>query len=251
MTRPVGTATWVRGSGGGGGAPMSWMGSEGLAGGGRGAPVFRAVWAAGRDWPGLRRSRSPRRPPFRAPQRRRGGGAETALYKVRKPARGGGSGGADLVPPRPRGRGGGARARAAAYKRAAPALPPGRAARAATLRLPFCGVSPGLLVRLIHARLCSALPRVGRARAPERPPPCSSPAPLSPSALVQPPLICTSGRETGPGRAREQVRTCQLPVTSLPLPPPEECRVYRLSEEFSAQEKANESRRVRRGVVIH
>lgn len=34
------------------------------------------------------------------------GGAETALYKVRKPARGGGSGGADLVPPRPRGRGG-------------------------------------------------------------------------------------------------------------------------------------------------
>lgn len=184
MTRPVGTATWVRGSGGGGGAPMSWMGSEGLAGGGRGAPVFRAVWAAGRDWPGLRRSRSPRRPPFRAPQRRRGGGAETALYKVRKPARGGGSGGADLVPPRPRGRGGGARARAAAYKRAAPALPPGRAARAATLRLPLCGVSPGLLVRLIHARLCSALPRVGRARAPERPPPCSSPAPLSPSALV-------------------------------------------------------------------
>lgn len=36
MTRPVGTATWVRGrGGGGGGAPMSWMGSEGLAGGGR------------------------------------------------------------------------------------------------------------------------------------------------------------------------------------------------------------------------
>lgn len=30
MARPVGTATWVRGRG----APMSWMGSEGLAGGG-------------------------------------------------------------------------------------------------------------------------------------------------------------------------------------------------------------------------
>ncbi|XP_074253194.1 uncharacterized protein LOC120363280 [Saimiri boliviensis] len=35
MTRPAGTVTWVRGSGGDGGAPIARMGSEGLAGGGR------------------------------------------------------------------------------------------------------------------------------------------------------------------------------------------------------------------------
>ncbi|XP_025237138.1 uncharacterized protein LOC112622083 isoform X3 [Theropithecus gelada] len=33
MTRPAGTVTWVRGSGRGGRAPISWMGFEGLAGG--------------------------------------------------------------------------------------------------------------------------------------------------------------------------------------------------------------------------
>lgn len=47
MTRPVGTTTWVRGSGGGGGAPMSQMGSEGLAG----VKGARAVLEARRDWP--------------------------------------------------------------------------------------------------------------------------------------------------------------------------------------------------------
>lgn len=47
---------------------MSWMGSEGLAGGGN----ARVVWASRRDWPELRCSRSPPRPPFHNPQRRRG-----------------------------------------------------------------------------------------------------------------------------------------------------------------------------------
>lgn len=48
ITRPVGTATWVRGSGGGGWQSADVM--DGLGGpGGRGAPVFRAVLAARRD----------------------------------------------------------------------------------------------------------------------------------------------------------------------------------------------------------
>ncbi|XP_045861062.1 uncharacterized protein LOC123941676 isoform X4 [Meles meles] len=49
---------------------MSWMGSEGLAG--VGPPVFGAVLAARRDWPELRCSRSPSRPPFHILRRRRG-----------------------------------------------------------------------------------------------------------------------------------------------------------------------------------
>ncbi|XP_032263950.1 uncharacterized protein LOC116634575 [Phoca vitulina] len=70
MTRLVGTATWVGAAEGGGGAPMSWMGSEGLAGGG--PPVFGAVLAARRDKPELRCSRSPSRPPFHILRRKRG-----------------------------------------------------------------------------------------------------------------------------------------------------------------------------------
>ncbi|VCW63537.1 unnamed protein product [Gulo gulo] len=71
MTRPVGTATWVGAAEGErGGAPMSWMGSEGLAG--VGSPVFGAVLAARPDWPELRCSRSPSRPPFHILRRRRG-----------------------------------------------------------------------------------------------------------------------------------------------------------------------------------
>lgn len=70
MTRPVGTATWVRGRGGGG---RSADVMDGLRGpGGRGAPVFRAVLVARRDWPEPQCSRSPRRPPFHILQRRRG-----------------------------------------------------------------------------------------------------------------------------------------------------------------------------------
>ncbi|XP_064454076.1 uncharacterized protein LOC135365601 [Mirounga angustirostris] len=79
MTRLVGTATWVGAAEGGGGAPMSWMGSEGLAGGG--PQVFGAVLAARRDKRELRCSRSPSRPPFHILRRRRGAAAETAFYK--------------------------------------------------------------------------------------------------------------------------------------------------------------------------
>ncbi|XP_078303355.1 uncharacterized protein LOC144616409 isoform X2 [Panthera onca] len=46
---------------------------DGLVGAcGRGPPVFGAVLVARRDWPELRCSRSPRRPPFHILRRRRG-----------------------------------------------------------------------------------------------------------------------------------------------------------------------------------
>ena len=93
------------------------------------------------------------------PAEKAGAAAETAFYKVRKPARGSGAGGKarrrsraaaasreagavdaagpSQVTPRPRAwprggaKGGGARARASAYKRAAPPFPPERARRRA------------------------------------------------------------------------------------------------------------------------
>lgn len=70
-----------------------------------------------------------------------------------------------------------------------------RTSRLSLLLFPCCASvsAPGHVMRFIHARLCSALSRVGRSRAQDFPPRCFSPAPLLPLALVYPSLASTSG----------------------------------------------------------
>lgn len=70
-----------------------------------------------------------------------------------------------------------------------------RASRLSLFLFPCCASvsAPGHVMRFIHARLCSALSRVGRSRAEDFPPRCFSPAPLLPLALVYPSLASTSG----------------------------------------------------------
>lgn len=202
---------------------MSWMGSEGLAGGAGGARVQGRLGG----WAGLARAAAlalafalASSAAISRPAEKAGGGAETALYKVRKPARGGGSGPADLVPPRPRGRGGGARARAAAYKR-----PPRRGCPNARRALPCsqsrpAGCAPGLLGSLVRARLRSA-PLCPQLAEPVRRdalpgvvlPPLSLPPSLRPSLVLL-------GWQRGSADCAPGVRVDKSGLVSCPGPPP-------------------------------
>lgn len=203
MARPVGTATWVRGRG----APMSWMGSEGLAGGGM-PGSFGRLGGIGRSC-GARA----RRPDRHFTTRREGGDtAESAFYKVRKSARGrreqrrrsraaaasregrrrNGRGRTRTLPALLRERRGSARGlgavRGAGARERGPRPIKGSPQRCSryvprtswlSLVLPGAAVSAAShLIRFIHARFCSALSRVGRSSAQDFPPRCFPPAPF-------------------------------------------------------------------------
>lgn len=153
---------WGAAEGGGGGAPMSWMGSEGLAGGGRQCSgPFRWLGGIGRSR-GDRARLADRHFTFcrvgggsrgngflqGKKTRPRGGEAQPSCRCCLAGGRAADAAGPSQVTQRPRAwprggaRGGGVRARASAYKRAAQPFVPARGARptAPPLQLLFCSV---------------------------------------------------------------------------------------------------------------
>lgn len=263
------------GGGSGGGrrsAPMSWMGSEGLAGGGRqcSGSFWRlggTGWSCGarladRHFTSSREGGGSRGDGFlqgkKTRPREEGGEAQISCRRglaggraAERAGPGADAAGPSQVTPRLRAwpgggaRGGGARARAPAYKRAAQALPPDRAARAAAPPpFPLCCSVCAWPPKAVYSR--SALLsfakgwRIWCSGISHRDvflPPFSFPP-----ALIDPSLVSSLAPQAA---SWTRACTCKdlsalgdlLPLLPPLLPPPAESRIKSLSEKCSAKEK--------------